>query len=146
MEGLFFFSFIYLFIVLVFFLIKKVYLFSKPENQINNVMLYVNYKFLIDDANILMDNNYQVTWVEHSEYDESIVHQLFRGLISSGVGFGAQRWLATLERQCECLAILMSSTIPSEEHTGTSHACPLLNSCKTVSYFQILTNFLSQQP
>lgn len=72
--------------------------------------------------------------MEHSECDESVVHQLFRELISSGVGFGAQKWLATLERQCECLAILVSSTLPSEEHTGNSHASPLLNSCNTVIF------------
>ncbi|XP_048325854.2 homeobox-leucine zipper protein ANTHOCYANINLESS 2 isoform X1 [Ziziphus jujuba] len=67
-----------------------------------------------------MPNGYsKVTWVEHSEYDESVVHQLFRELLSSGVGFGAQRWLATLQRQCECLAILMSSTVnSSEDHTA----------------------------
>lgn len=60
----------------------------------------------------------QVTWVEHAEYDESTVHQLYRPLLSSGMGFGAQRWVATLQRQCECLAILMSSAVPSRDHTG----------------------------
>lgn len=34
------------------------------------------------------------------------------------MGFGAQRWVATLQRQCECLAILMSSTVPTRDHTG----------------------------
>lgn len=72
--------------------------------------------------------------MEHSEYVESVVHQLFRDLVSSGVGFGAQRWIATLERQCECLAILMSSTIPSEEHTGTSQCMLILNSCDMVVF------------
>ena len=60
----------------------------------------------------------QVTWVEHAEYDECQVHQLYRPLLSSGMGFGAQRWIATLQRQCECLAILMSSAVPSRDHTG----------------------------
>ncbi|XP_062090255.1 homeobox-leucine zipper protein ANTHOCYANINLESS 2 isoform X2 [Humulus lupulus] len=60
----------------------------------------------------------KVTWVEHAEYDESQVHQLYRPLLSSGMGFGAQRWVATLQRQCECLAILMSSTVPTRDHTG----------------------------
>ncbi|CAN1793178.1 Homeobox-leucine zipper protein ANTHOCYANINLESS 2 [Linum perenne] len=60
-----------------------------------------------------MPNGYsKVTWVEHCEYEESQIHQLYRPLIQSGMGFGAQRWVATLQRQCECLAILMSSTIP----------------------------------
>ncbi|CAN1236867.1 Homeobox-leucine zipper protein ANTHOCYANINLESS 2 [Linum grandiflorum] len=59
------------------------------------------------------DGYSKVTWVEHGEYDESQIHQLYRPLIQSGMGFGAQRWLATLQRQCECLAILMSSAVPA---------------------------------
>uniref|UniRef100_M1ACV4 HD domain class transcription factor n=1 Tax=Solanum tuberosum TaxID=4113 RepID=M1ACV4_SOLTU len=68
-----------------------------------------------------MPNGYsKITWVEHVEYDESVVHQLYRPLISAGMGFGAQKWVATLQRQCECLAILMSSTVPSRDHTGNN--------------------------
>ncbi|KAJ4830177.1 Homeobox-leucine zipper protein ANTHOCYANINLESS 2 [Turnera subulata] len=66
-----------------------------------------------------MPNGYsKVTWVEHAEYDETQIHQLYRPLINSGMGFGAQRWIATLQRQCECLAVLMSSTVPSRDHTA----------------------------
>lgn len=66
-----------------------------------------------------MPNGYsKVTWVEHAEYDESQVHQLYRPLLSSGMGFGAQRWITTLQRQCECLAILMSSSVPTRDHTA----------------------------
>ncbi|XP_023006686.1 homeobox-leucine zipper protein ANTHOCYANINLESS 2-like [Cucurbita maxima] len=66
-----------------------------------------------------MPNGYsKVTWVEHAEYDDSQVHQLYRPLLSSGMGFGAQRWVATLQRQCECLAILMSSAAPIRDHTA----------------------------
>ncbi|XP_074263269.1 homeobox-leucine zipper protein ANTHOCYANINLESS 2-like isoform X2 [Silene latifolia] len=66
-----------------------------------------------------MPNGYsKVTWVEHAEYDDSSIHQLYRPLVSAGLGFGAQRWIATLQRQCECLAILMSSTVPSGDHTA----------------------------
>ncbi|XP_057871563.2 homeobox-leucine zipper protein ANTHOCYANINLESS 2 isoform X1 [Cryptomeria japonica] len=46
----------------------------------------------------------KVTWVEHWEYDESEIHSLYRPFISSGMGFGAHRWLATLQRQTERLA------------------------------------------
>ncbi|KAM0924378.1 hypothetical protein ACQ4PT_004989 [Festuca glaucescens] len=63
----------------------------------------------------------KVTWVEHSEYDEASVHQFYRPLLRSGHAFGASRWLATLQRQCECLAILMSSTaVPQNEPTAIS--------------------------
>ncbi|KAL5727623.1 Homeobox-leucine zipper protein ANTHOCYANINLESS 2 [Ranunculus cassubicifolius] len=57
-----------------------------------------------------MPNGYsKVTWVEHAEYDPNIIHRLYRPVISAGMGFGAQRWVATLERECECLAIILSS-------------------------------------
>ncbi|KAK4280385.1 hypothetical protein QN277_012014 [Acacia crassicarpa] len=70
-----------------------------------------------------MPNGYsKVTWVEHTQYDESAIHQLYRPIVNSGFGFGAHRWIATLQRQCECLAILMSSSIPSEDHTALSQA------------------------
>ncbi|XP_073288662.1 homeobox-leucine zipper protein ANTHOCYANINLESS 2-like [Primulina huaijiensis] len=66
-----------------------------------------------------MPNGYsKVTWVEHAEYDESLIHQLYRPLIGAGMGFGAERWIATLQRQCECLAILMSSSVPARDHTA----------------------------
>ncbi|KAL5208389.1 hypothetical protein ABZP36_032824 [Zizania latifolia] len=63
----------------------------------------------------------KVTWVEHTEYDEASVHQLYRPLLRSGLAFGASRWLATLQRQCECLAILMSSaTVAANDSTAIS--------------------------
>ncbi|XP_038905023.1 homeobox-leucine zipper protein ANTHOCYANINLESS 2-like isoform X2 [Benincasa hispida] len=64
-----------------------------------------------------MTNGYsKVTWVEHSEYDESYIHELYRPLIRSGLGFGAQRWIAALQRQSECLAILSTPL----DHSGIS--------------------------
>ncbi|XP_078447932.1 homeobox-leucine zipper protein HDG1-like [Wolffia australiana] len=63
-----------------------------------------------------MPNGYsKVTWVEHAEYDESGVHLLYRPLLRSGMALGAQRWVATLQRQCECLAVLMSSVLSNRE-------------------------------
>ncbi|XWS61129.1 hypothetical protein CRYUN_Cryun07bG0098900 [Craigia yunnanensis] len=70
-----------------------------------------------------MDNKYsKIAWVEHSEYDDSAVHHLLRPLLSSGFGFGAHRWVATLQRQCDCLAVLMSPDIPGEDNTGITPA------------------------
>ncbi|KAG2384846.1 Homeobox-leucine zipper protein [Vigna angularis] len=63
-----------------------------------------------------------ITWVEHSQYDESVIHQLCRPLVSSGIGFGAQRWIASLLRQCECLAILMTPPGPSDDPTVLSQS------------------------
>ncbi|CAN8308905.1 unnamed protein product [Cochlearia groenlandica] len=66
-----------------------------------------------------MSNGYsKVTWVEHAEYDENQVHHLYKPLIRSGLGFGSQRWVATLQRQCECLAILMSSSVTSHDNSS----------------------------
>ncbi|XP_057988695.1 homeobox-leucine zipper protein ANTHOCYANINLESS 2-like [Hevea brasiliensis] len=62
----------------------------------------------------------KVTWVEHSQYDESAVHQLYRSVLSSGRGFGAHRWLATLQRYCECTSVLMSPTISGDDQTVIS--------------------------
>ncbi|XP_054786163.1 homeobox-leucine zipper protein ANTHOCYANINLESS 2-like isoform X2 [Prosopis cineraria] len=68
-----------------------------------------------------MPNGYsKVTWVEHWQYDENVVHQLYRPMVGAGIGFGAHRWIATLQRQCECLAILLSSSMPADDHTTLS--------------------------
>lgn len=84
----------------------------------------------------------QVTWLEHAEYDESSVHQLYRSLLRSGMGFGAQRWLATLNRQCECLAILMSSTASSREHTGGYSSFSIMSSSVCCSFIDFLFSFI----
>lgn len=65
-----------------------------------------------------LPNGYsQVTWVEHAEYDDIDVHGLYRTVVNCGLAFGAGRWLATLQRQCECLAVLMSNNVSSRDHT-----------------------------
>ncbi|CAN0902717.1 Homeobox-leucine zipper protein ANTHOCYANINLESS 2 [Linum grandiflorum] len=56
----------------------------------------------------------KVTWVEHSEYDETSIHQMLRPLIRTGRGFGARRWLSTLQRYYECVNIFMSPSPVSE--------------------------------
>lgn len=38
-------------------------------------------------------------WVEHLEYNEDFVHQLYRPLLKSGMCFRAQKWIASLQRQ-----------------------------------------------
>ncbi|KAI3469172.1 hypothetical protein Pfo_025835 [Paulownia fortunei] len=59
-----------------------------------------------------MPNGYsRVTWVEHAEVEDGPIHQVFNHLVSSGMAFGARRWLAVLQRQCERLASLMARNI-----------------------------------
>ncbi|KAE9600198.1 hypothetical protein Lal_00046129 [Lupinus albus] len=73
-----------------------------------------------------MPNGYsQVTWVEHVEIeDRTPVHRFYRNLFYSGLAFGAERWISTLQRMCERIACLMvsenstrdlGSVIPSAE-------------------------------
>ncbi|XP_047331346.1 homeobox-leucine zipper protein HDG1-like [Impatiens glandulifera] len=65
-----------------------------------------------------MPNNFsRVTWVEHLDYEENeVIHPL--GVMSCSSSFGAQRWLASLQRQCLCLAII--STPPASTQDQTS--------------------------
>lgn len=59
-----------------------------------------------------MPNGYsRVTWVEHAEVEDEPVHRIFNQFVSSGIAFGAQRWLAVLQRQCERFASLMARNI-----------------------------------
>nr|GMD94350.1 homeobox-leucine zipper protein ROC3 [Ipomoea batatas] len=69
-----------------------------------------------------MPNGYsRVTWIEHAEVEENPVNQIFSNLVASGEAFGARRWLAVLQRQCERVASLMArnlsdlGVIPSPE-------------------------------
>lgn len=64
--------------------------------------------------------NTQVTWVEQAEVEEKPVHQVFDHYVNSGTAFGAQRWLAVLQRQCERLASLMARNIPDLGGTDLS--------------------------
>ncbi|XP_050219867.1 homeobox-leucine zipper protein HDG11 [Mercurialis annua] len=67
-----------------------------------------------------MPNGYsKVTWVEHVEIqDKTPIHKLYRDVIHSGVAFGAERWLATLQRMCERLACLMVSGASTRDLGG----------------------------
>ncbi|TXG47087.1 hypothetical protein EZV62_026381 [Acer yangbiense] len=61
-----------------------------------------------------LPNGYsKVIWVEHVEVDDRSVHNLYKPLVNSGLAFGAKRWVATLDRQCERLASSMASNIPA---------------------------------
>ncbi|GAB2265231.1 hypothetical protein Dimus_000300 [Dionaea muscipula] len=60
-----------------------------------------------------------VTWIEHIEYDETCAPHIYRPLLRSGLAFGAERWLATLQRQCECSsASLMSIDFDIKDESG----------------------------
>lgn len=58
-----------------------------------------------------------MTWVEHVEVDDTLVHNIYKPLVSSGLAFGAQRWVATLDRQCERLASALATYSPTNSVT-----------------------------
>ncbi|KAL4287943.1 hypothetical protein AHAS_Ahas19G0236700 [Arachis hypogaea] len=70
-----------------------------------------------------MPNGYsKVTWVEHVEIeDKTLVHRLFRNLVYNGMAFGAQRWLAVLQRMCERLACLTVTENSTRDLGGVSN-------------------------
>ncbi|KAG9155416.1 hypothetical protein Leryth_009858 [Lithospermum erythrorhizon] len=60
----------------------------------------------------------KVIWIEHAEYDENAIHRFCRPLVRSGMGLGAEKWIATLQRQWECYTTIMCPSIPNREHAG----------------------------
>ncbi|KAL9230813.1 hypothetical protein vseg_006113 [Gypsophila vaccaria] len=60
-----------------------------------------------------MANGYsKIIWVEHGEIlDEKPTHQIFDQYVRAGFAFGAKRWVAVLQRQCERVASLMARNI-----------------------------------
>ncbi|KAK4745329.1 hypothetical protein SAY87_011641 [Trapa incisa] len=53
----------------------------------------------------------KVIWVEHVEVDDRGVHGLYKLLVNSGRAFGANRWVANLDRQCERFARAMTANV-----------------------------------
>uniref|UniRef100_A0A5B7CAW4 Homeobox-leucine zipper protein HDG2 n=1 Tax=Davidia involucrata TaxID=16924 RepID=A0A5B7CAW4_DAVIN len=67
-----------------------------------------------------MPNGYsKVTWVEHVEVDDRGVHNIYKPLVNSGLAFGAKRWVATLDRQCERLASAMARSVSNNDVGNT---------------------------
>lgn len=63
-----------------------------------------------------MPNGYsKVTWIEHVEVDDRGVHNIYKPVVNAGLAFGAKRWVATLDRQCERLASAMATNIPAAD-------------------------------
>ncbi|XP_019250149.1 PREDICTED: homeobox-leucine zipper protein HDG2-like isoform X2 [Nicotiana attenuata] len=62
-----------------------------------------------------MPNGYsKVTWIEHVEADDIAIYNIYKPLLNSGLAFGAKRWIATLDRQCERLASAMATNLPDD--------------------------------
>ncbi|GJY92156.1 homeobox-leucine zipper protein meristem L1-like protein [Tanacetum coccineum] len=81
-----------------------------------------------------MPNGYsRVTWIEHIEVDNGDVNNMYKVLVNSGLAFGAKRWVATLERQCERIASAMASNIPSGDVGGNGVGASTAHTWTTLS-------------
>lgn len=52
------------------------------------------------------------------EVDDSGIHHIYKPLVSSGLAFGAKRWLATLDRQCQRLVSAVATPIPTNDFSN----------------------------
>ncbi|WZZ31075.1 hypothetical protein YC2023_014476 [Brassica napus] len=72
----------------------------------------------------------EVRWIEHVEVDHTAdTHRMYRELVSGGSGYGARRWIVTLERMCERMAL---STILIMPATDWSETIPTVEGRKSV--------------
>ncbi|XP_051147479.1 homeobox-leucine zipper protein GLABRA 2-like [Andrographis paniculata] len=62
----------------------------------------------------------KVTWVEHLECQKNTVHSLYRTIVTSGLAFGAEHWISTLQQQCERLVFFVATNIPNNDSSGVS--------------------------
>ncbi|KAI3671573.1 hypothetical protein L1987_87312 [Smallanthus sonchifolius] len=60
----------------------------------------------------------KVTWIEHLECQKNIAHSMYRAVINSGLAFGARRWMAILQQQCERLMFFLATNVPNKDSTG----------------------------
>ncbi|TKY61115.1 Homeobox-leucine zipper protein HDG11 [Spatholobus suberectus] len=88
------------------------------------------------------DGHSKITWVEHVEIeDKTLPHRLYRNLIYSGMAFGAERWLATLQRMCERLTYLMVTSNPTRDNLGGVISSPEGKRSMMKLAHRMVTNF-----
>lgn len=57
--------------------------------------------------------------MEHVEVeDNELYSNIYKPLVDSCIAFGAKRWVATLDRQCERIACTMATNIPPTDNLG----------------------------
>ncbi|KAF2549326.1 hypothetical protein F2Q70_00024075 [Brassica cretica] len=58
----------------------------------------------------------EVRWIEHVEVDHTTdTHKMYRELVSGSSGYGARRWIVTLERMCERMALSSILIMPATD-------------------------------
>ncbi|CAN8260573.1 unnamed protein product [Cochlearia groenlandica] len=66
----------------------------------------------------LPNGHSEVTWIEHVEVDEKFdAHWMYKDLLfGGGLGYGAKRWIVSLQRMCERISLSSILTIPSNDY------------------------------
>ncbi|KAF0910490.1 hypothetical protein E2562_002944 [Oryza meyeriana var. granulata] len=62
----------------------------------------------------------KVTWVEHTRCRRCTVPPVYRAVTASGVAFGARRWVAALQLQCERMVFAVATNVPTRDSNGVS--------------------------
>ncbi|KAF7037851.1 hypothetical protein CFC21_048134 [Triticum aestivum] len=62
----------------------------------------------------------RVTWMEHTRCRECAVPSMYRAVTASGLAFGARRWVATLQLQCERMVFWVATNVPTRDNSGVS--------------------------
>ncbi|KAJ0440783.1 putative transcription factor & lipid binding HD-SAD family [Helianthus annuus] len=65
-----------------------------------------------------LNGHCKVTWIEHVECEKIVAHSMYRAIINSGLAFGARRWMATLQQQCERLVFFLATNVPNNDSSG----------------------------
>ncbi|KAL6614477.1 hypothetical protein ACP70R_036747 [Stipagrostis hirtigluma subsp. patula] len=60
----------------------------------------------------------KVTWVEHTRCRRATVPSTYRAATASGLAFGARRWVAALQLQCERMVFSVATNIPARDSSG----------------------------
>ncbi|KAK3165506.1 hypothetical protein QOZ80_1AG0034020 [Eleusine coracana subsp. coracana] len=62
----------------------------------------------------------KVTWVEHTTCRNVTVPSMYRAAAACGLAFGARRWVAALQLQCERMVFSVATNIPTRDSNGVS--------------------------
>nr|CAB3478366.1 unnamed protein product [Digitaria exilis] len=62
----------------------------------------------------------KVAWVEHVTCHNATVPPMYRSAAASGLAFGARRWVAALQLQCERMVFSVATNIPAMNSNGVA--------------------------
>ncbi|CAO2182829.1 unnamed protein product [Urochloa humidicola] len=62
----------------------------------------------------------KVTWVEHATCRAAAAPSMYRAAAASGLAFGARRWVAALQLQCERMVFSVATNIPARDSNGVA--------------------------